>query len=255
LRQADDPIILHSLKGADALLQTYTPKGPVWHRYNNDGYGEHADGAPYDGTGVGRGWPLLTGERGHYAVAAGEDALPYMQAMNAMTGRGGLLPEQVWDAEPIPALGLYPGEPSGSVQPLVWAHGEFIKLAYSHAIGHAMDRPGRTWQRYQGKTPTRPFCSWNLRHPHHSLPQGLMLRLLLPAPALVHWGHDDWQAPLDVMSQDCGLGVWYVDLPTQRFAVGQKLMLTFYWQQEQRWEGRDYRIDVVVPPDPNVPLD
>lgn len=255
LRQADDPVVLDSLKVADALLKTDTPKGPVWHRYNNDGYGEHADGAPYDGTGVGRGWPLLTGERGHYAVAAGEDAMPYLQAMNAMTGRGGLLPEQVWDADPIPALGLHPGEPSGSVQPLVWAHGEFIKLAYSHALGHAIDRPGRTWQRYQGKIPTRPFCSWNFRHPHHSLPQGLMLRVLLPSPALVHWGHDDWQEPLDVMSQDCGLGIWYVDLPTQRFAVGQKVMLTFYWQQEQRWEGRDYRIDVVVPPDPNILLE
>ena len=41
---------------------------------------------------------------------------------------GGLLPEQVWDAAPIPALGLAPGRPSGSAMPLLWAHAEFLKL-------------------------------------------------------------------------------------------------------------------------------
>ena len=35
------------------------PAGPYWYRYNDDGYGEHEDGAPFDGTGIGRLWPLL----------------------------------------------------------------------------------------------------------------------------------------------------------------------------------------------------
>ena len=61
LRRPDDPLILDSIRVADALLKTDTPSGPVWHRYNCDGYGEHDDGSPYDGTGRGRGWPLLTG--------------------------------------------------------------------------------------------------------------------------------------------------------------------------------------------------
>ena len=64
LRAPDDPWILGSLKVADALLKVDTPKGPAWHRYVGDGYGEHEDGAPFDGSGVGRAWPLLTGERG-----------------------------------------------------------------------------------------------------------------------------------------------------------------------------------------------
>ena len=62
-----------TLKIVDELLRTDTPNGPVWHRYNGDGYGEHDDGSAFDGTGRGRGWPLLTGERGHYALLAGED--------------------------------------------------------------------------------------------------------------------------------------------------------------------------------------
>ncbi|BBD80272.1 glycoside hydrolase family 15 protein [Aerosticca soli] len=245
LRRADDVRIRDTLKVADALLKVDTPCGPVWHRYTGDGYGEHADGTPYDGTGIGRGWPLLTGERGHYALAAGEDAQPYLEAMDAMAGRGGLLPEQVWDTDPIPALGLFPGRPTGSVQPLVWAHGEFIKLAYSQAAGHAIDRPEGVWQRYGGKVPRRPFCSWNPRHPHHRLPQGLMLRLVLPAPALVHFGYDDWHTPTDVLARDCGLDVWYVDLPTADLAVGQRIVFTFQWQRDGRWEGRDYALTVV----------
>ena len=78
-----------------------TPSGPCWHRYNEDGYGEHDDGSAYDGTGRGRAWPLLTGERGHYELCAGRDPLPYLEAMARMASPGGMLPEQVWDAAPI----------------------------------------------------------------------------------------------------------------------------------------------------------
>ena len=34
------------------LLKVETPIGPGWHRYNGDGYGEHTDGAAFDGTGT-----------------------------------------------------------------------------------------------------------------------------------------------------------------------------------------------------------
>ena len=63
---AEDPRIRDTAKVVDALLKVDTPAGPMWHRYNDDGYGEHEDGAPFDGTGIGRVWPLLTGERAHF---------------------------------------------------------------------------------------------------------------------------------------------------------------------------------------------
>src|SRR5882672_3367857 len=71
LRAPDDPRILNTVRVIDALLRVQLPQGPCWYRYNGDGYGEHEDGSPFDGTGVGRPWPLLAGERGHYALAAG----------------------------------------------------------------------------------------------------------------------------------------------------------------------------------------
>ena len=81
--------------------------GPYWYRYNGDGYGEHADGAPFDGAGIGRLWPLLTGERAHYELAAGrpQEARRLLAALEAAASTGGLLPEQIWDSEDVAATG------------------------------------------------------------------------------------------------------------------------------------------------------
>jgi hypothetical protein len=89
-----------------------------------DGYGEHADGSPFDGRGTGRAWPLLTGERAHYELAAGrfQIANELARAMEQMAGENGLLPEQVWDGADIPGRELFSGHASGSASPLVWAH-------------------------------------------------------------------------------------------------------------------------------------
>jgi len=111
LRRADDPLIVDTLKVVDELLKVDTPGGPAWHRYNGDGYGEHPDGTAFDGSGQGRAWPLLTGERGHYELCAGRDPLPYLSAMVSMCSESGMMPEQVWDSEAIPARWLYPGRP------------------------------------------------------------------------------------------------------------------------------------------------
>ncbi len=153
LRRADDPLIAATVRLADMLLKVDTPDGPVWHRYNDDGYGEHDDGSAFDGTGRGRAWPLLTGERGHYELAAGRDPLPLLLAMVRMASPGGMLPEQIWDAAPIPSRGLEPGRPTGSAMPLAWTHAEYVKLVVSRSLGRPFDRPQRVWQRYAGRRP------------------------------------------------------------------------------------------------------
>jgi GH15 family glucan-1,4-alpha-glucosidase len=60
----------------DHVLKVDTPIGPCWRRYNHDGYGQRHDGGPYLGWGQGRAWPLLSGERAHYELAAGRDVNP-----------------------------------------------------------------------------------------------------------------------------------------------------------------------------------
>ena len=123
-----------------------------------------------------------------------------------MAGKGGLLPEQVWDSAAIPERGLYPGQPSGSAMPLVWAHAEFIKLALSLAAGAPVDRPVRTWARYGGVRPQLDYVLWQPRQRVQHLIVGQELRLLLSEPALVHWGKNGWQNPMDVATEDWGLG-------------------------------------------------
>jgi glucoamylase len=73
LRRAGDPLIEDSLRVIDQVLKVDFPTGPCWRRYTHDGYGQHDDGGPFVGWGRGRPWPLLTGERGHYELAAGRD--------------------------------------------------------------------------------------------------------------------------------------------------------------------------------------
>ena len=73
LRAPEDPRVLGTIAVIDRLLKVELPQGlGRWRRYNLDGYGEKADGSPFDGVGIGRVWPLLAGERAHYALAAGK---------------------------------------------------------------------------------------------------------------------------------------------------------------------------------------
>lgn len=246
LRRPDDPLILDSLKIVDQLLKTDTPNGPVWHRYNGDGYGEHNDGSAFDGTGRGRGWPLLVGERGHYALIAGEDPLPYLKTMAAMTGTAGLLPEQVWDWIPIPEHHLEPGKPSGSAMPLVWAHGEFIKLCYSRALAYPVDRPVATWNRYQGKRPEISHTVWGPRYRPRCVRLGHQFTIALRAPADVHWGLNGWKSVRDSGTSDTGLGVHTVDLPLAGLNIGESVQFTFYWLDRKIWEGQDYEVQITA---------
>src|ERR1700760_294804 len=120
LRGPADKRITDSLVIAEAMLGADTPHGRAYHRYDVDGYGEWLDGSgwPVRKFGIGRPWPLLAGERGHLEVLAGGDATIQLRAMLAMRGRGGLLPEQIWDANPLPRQNLWPGQPTGSAMPL-----------------------------------------------------------------------------------------------------------------------------------------
>ena len=130
------PFAVHAI---DAVLRT----GVGWRRYPNDSYGEHADGAAWDGDGIGRSWPLLVGERGHYELARGnvEMAELLCGTMARLAGPTGMLPEQTWDAPDVPARGLWFGQPTHSAAPLGWAHAEYMKLCRSLAEGRVFDLP------------------------------------------------------------------------------------------------------------------
>jgi glucoamylase len=246
LRAPDDPRILNTVKVVDALLKVETPLGPAWHRYDDDGYGEHEDGSAFDGTGVGRAWPLLTGERAHYELAAGrrDAAEELLRAMEAFANEGGLIPEQIWDSPDIPERELFCGRPSGSAMPLVWAHAEYIKLRRSLHEGRVFDMPPQPVQRYQKEQTGSAYATWRFNHKCRTIPAGNVLRLEMPAPAVVHWSSDNWRTIQDARTQDTGLGMHIADLPTEGLPPEATVVFTFYWPEAARWEGTDFAVKV-----------
>jgi glucoamylase len=246
LRAADDPRIVNTIKVVDALLQVKLPQGPGWYRYNYDGYGEHEDGSPFDGTGIGRPWPLLAGERAHYELAAGRvtSAETLLSVMESSTGTTRLIAEQVWDAADIPERELFAGKASGSACPLVWAHSEYIKLRRSLFDGKIFDQPPQTVDRYLTKKISAQYFNWRFNNKARTIPCGKKLRLLLMEPAVVYWTFDNWETTHDSDSKESGWNLQHLDLPTEALAVGRQIAFTFYWKQSARLEGRDYQVTV-----------
>lgn len=190
LRDAADPLVRATVRLVDERLRVNLPQGPCWYRYTGDGYGEKEDGQPFDGTGKGRLWPLLTGERGHYELVNRVNAVPFLQAMAAMAGDNGMLPEQVWDAAALPGRNLQTGRATGSAMPLAWTHAEYIKLACSIAEGRPVDRPESSWLRYRGKRPDARVWFWQPQVPLTQIPAGVRLGFCLPRPAIIRWSVD-----------------------------------------------------------------
>lgn len=244
LRAPDDPRIVNTVRVVDALLKVPTPHGDMWRRYNGDGYGEHEDGSPFDGVGVGRLWPLLTGERAHYELAAGRPsaAAELLGTLERLANEGGLLPEQTWDGPDLPERELRLGGPSGSAMPLVWVHAEYVKLRRSLNDGRVFDMPPQPVQRYVvGQTVSR-HAIWRFNHKCREVPAGLILRLELLAPALVHWGLNGWRDIQDAPTVDTSLGVHICDLPVQHLPPATVIDFTFLWTEATRWEHVDFSV-------------
>lgn len=244
LRDPRDVRIQNTLKVSEGILRVETPHGVAYRRYNEDGYGEHEDGSPFDGSGIGRAWPLLTGERGHLDLLLGIDPLPYLEMMARMTGPAGLIPEQIWDVLPIPERGLQPGKPTGSAMPLVWAHAEYIKLRRSIQENRVFDTPRQTVQRYLVDKIGSPHVIWRFNHKCQTMTAGKTLRVELLAAATIHWGQGDWQRARDVETHDTGLGVHFADLPTEKLPAGTQVRFTFRWREAARWEGCDFAVGI-----------
>jgi len=242
LRAADDPIILDSIAVIDQVLKRDLPQGPCWRRYNHDRYGQKDDGSAFDGTGTGRSWPLLTGERGHYELAAGRDPMPFIRALEKFANKGAMLPEQVWDEADLPSERMYRGDPTGSAMPLCWAHAEYLTLVRSVQDGVGFDLIEPVYQRYVKRRTSNRVEIWTLAHQVQGIPAGKQLRIITAAPASVHWSADGWQRAHDEQTAETGLGCWFVDLPTASLPAGARVIFTLRWREG--WHGKDFEAEV-----------
>jgi glucoamylase len=157
VKRADDPNVLQTLPVVDQQLEVTTPEGPLWHRYNFDGYGPTSTGGNFGGAppdsllDIGRIWPIFAGERGEYTLAAGGNAQSYLATMAGAANDGELIPEQVWDNNPPAGQpGIVTGQGATSATPLAWSHAQFIRLAWSIDAGRPVDQPSVVACRYTG---------------------------------------------------------------------------------------------------------
>ncbi len=241
LRRPGDPLIEDSLRVVDAGLRVETPHGPCWRRYTGDGYGQRDDGGAFDGWGVGRPWPLLTGERGHYELAAGRDPEPYLRAFEGFATALGLLPEQVWDGPDLPMRRLKPGRPTGAACPLVWAHAEYVKLLRSTRDGAVFDRVAPVAARYLDGRPPAPPEIWKFSRRVSAITPGTILRIVARAPFRLRWTIDEWATVTDTAATPTATGMRFVDLGVPA-AQRSPVRFTFYWPETDRWEGRDFGV-------------
>ena len=169
---------------------------------------------------------------------------------------GGLLPEQVWDAAPIPELELAPGRPSGAAMPLLWAHAEFLKLLVARERGRPvewLDRLERHFgHRALGRAGERveneaigaggDACLWHWRNevPVAQLPRGRSLAIEDRVPFTLHLGFDGWQRIEDRHAEQMPFGLWSVVLTHQELAQAQEL--NFTRRYVSGWESVDHRV-------------
>ncbi|GHF65719.1 glucan 1,4-alpha-glucosidase [Amycolatopsis bartoniae] len=157
VKRAGDPVVENSLAVVDARISTVTPSGRHWHRYSGDGYGEQANGEPWNVNRpdvqrtYGRLWPIFAGERGEYELLQGKRsaAAGRLRDIAACAGPTGLLPEQVWDTNP-PYPRVRPGTPTASATPLAWTHAQYLRLAWSVHKGRPVEYPDVVARRYLG---------------------------------------------------------------------------------------------------------
>jgi glucoamylase len=165
--------------------------------------------------------------------------------MRAQTSDGGMLPEQIWDADDIPARELLNGHPTGSAMPLVWAHAEYVKLVRSLRDGVVFDMPDAPYDRYVRRNMPARYAIWSVANKTRVMRSGRILRVQTTGPTLVHWSRDGWTTWFDTAARQAGeLGIWIADLDTTALTSGATVVFTLYYLDQERWDGHDYRVVV-----------
>jgi glucoamylase len=251
VRRADDPLMVDSLAVVDSVLKRNLPQGLGWLRYNWDGYGNKADGGAYQGWGQGRVWPLLTGERAHYEVAAGKDVSDLIKTYERFATPGQMMPEQVWDEVNLAHSSIQLGRPAGSAVPLVWAHAEYLKLLRSAVDGKVFDRIDPVYERYcepNGQKKRRTGLEiYTSKRPIQRVRAGSILRILDEKEFEVVWTSDGWRTTHAAPSHSVGSAGFSAEIIPEGLKEDKQsngISFTLHWTEQDTWLG--HNVDVKV---------
>jgi glucoamylase len=165
--------------------------------------------------------------------------------MAHMTGPGGLIPEQVWDSDPIPERMLYPGKPTGSAMPLVWAHAEFLKLLLARETGKPIEQFDAVTERHGHRPPHAASWFWRTEAPVDRLPPGRALVIENAEPFVLHFGFDGWQNVAERASTPLAFTMHGVRLEPNELADHAALDFTRRSPPAGSWEGADHTVELL----------
>jgi glucoamylase len=188
----------------------------------------------------------LTGERGHYELAAGRDPKPFITTIEDFSNQGGMLTEQIWDGPDLPHARMKRGCPTGAAMPLCWSHAEYVSLVRSRHDSVCFHRVEPAYQRYAVNRVPNRFEIWMLRHPMQRMSRGKILRIILAEEASITWSTDNWQRTNESQTiHQEKLSLWFADFPTAEWPVGSVFAFTIFWKRDQRWENRNWDVSVI----------
>lgn len=133
---------------------------------------------------------------------------------------------------------------AGSATPLMWAHGEYIKLPRSAAEGEVFDLIPIVAQRYLSRRGRKALEVWKPVRQVRRVKRGQVLRIQAPAAFRLHWTDGEWNNFRDTNSKSSGLGIYCVDIPVAKDQVSP-VRFTFFWDGRGQWKGRDYEVKVI----------
>jgi glucoamylase len=85
---------------------------------------------------------------------------------------------------------------------------------------------------------------WRTDTPIDVLPAGRDLLIDLASPFVLHLGFDGWQAVDDKVSVPLPFGRHGVKLTVEELSRWHIVNFTFYFPDEDRWQGSDYHVRV-----------
>ena len=128
------------------------------------------------------------------------------------------------------------GGPTGSAQPLLWAHSEYIKLHRSASEGKVVDVIEPVYDRYVRGVGERSSVEvWKFNRQIRTAVAGALLRIQADSPFLLHWTDDEWQHSADTRANATAIGVQFVDIPLR---LQQKAPVRFTFFGSRRAAGK-----------------
>jgi glucoamylase len=93
-----------------------------------------------------------------------------------------------------------------------------------------------------GNLERRAIEIWKFNRQVQKVTPGTLLRIQADKPFLLHWSSDEWESSTDSRSTATTLDIHFVDIRVPQ--QNRPIRFTFLWTEEDRWEGKDYKVEL-----------